>query len=186
MVRVWMPLFLQEGRGFQESSMLAINSGYFLAADLGCWLAGGACMWMARSGWPVESARRWTYLACCLLCSTSLLTLVVTGGGVVVLLLLVGAGCLGLFPIFYALSQELSQRHQGKTIGLLGTIAWLVLAPLQPLFGRIADRTGSYDWGIALVGLVPLASCLVLWTLWSTNKESLARPLQVPTGASHD
>lgn len=171
MVRVWMPLFLQEGRGISEGGMLAINAGYFVAADIGCWVAGGMTMWLAHRGRPLFVARRQVYLICCLMTASSLLALVASNTGIIVILMIVGAGCLGMFPAFYSLSQELSRRHQGKTIGVLGASAWFVLAVLHPLFGRWVDRSGSYVTGIALVGLVPMISCVVLWFAWPASPE---------------
>lgn len=172
LVRVWMPLFLQEGQAITEHRMLAINAGYFVAADIGCWLAGGLTMWLAHRGLPLHRARWQVYLIFCLLTSLSLLVLVASQTAVIVVLMLVGAGSLGLFPTFYSLSQELSQRHQGKTIGCLGASAWLVLAVLHPLFGRWVDRTGSYELGIALVGLLPMVSFVVLLLAWPVPQES--------------
>jgi ACS family hexuronate transporter-like MFS transporter len=172
MVRVWMPLFLQKGRGFAERDMLAINAGYFAAADVGCWVAGGLTMWLAHRGLPLYVARRRVYLMCCLMTATSLFAFVDSDTAVIVILMLVGAGCLGMFPAFYSLSQELSHRHQGKTIGVLGASAWLVLAVLHPLFGRWVDQTGSYVTGIVLVGLIPMVSCVVLWLAWTAKDEA--------------
>jgi hypothetical protein len=63
-------------------------------------------------------------------------------------------------------SQELSVRHQGKVIGVLGTLAWVALSVLHPLFGRYIDATGSFDIGLAFVGWLPLASWFVLLRFW--------------------
>ncbi len=82
-------------------------------------------------------------------------------------LLVVGAGALGLFPCYYSFTQELSTRHQGKVTGLLGTAAWVTSAPLQKLFGRLVDQTGSFDLGIALVGWLPLIAFVFLWLFWN-------------------
>lgn len=172
LVRVWMPLFLQEGQDVSERHMLAINAGYFVAADIGCWLAGGLTMWLAHRGRPLHVVRWQVYLCFCLMTALSLLVLVASKTAVIVVLMLVGAGSLGLFPTYFSLSQELSQRHQGKTIGLLGAAAWLVLAVMHPLFGRWVDRTGSYEMGIALVGLLPMVSFVVLLLAWPSPRDN--------------
>jgi hypothetical protein len=70
---------------------------------------------------------------------------------------------------FYALSQELSVRHQGKVIGVLGTLAWAALSVFHPLFGRYIDATGSFDIGLAIVGWLPLAS-------WFNNSDMFIDP----------
>jgi MFS family permease len=80
-------------------------------------------------------------------------------------LLVLGAGALGLFPNFYAFTQEISTRHQGKVTGLLGAITWIVTSIIQKYVGRIVDQTHSYAIPIAVAGIIPLvgAACLLLF-----------------------
>jgi MFS family permease len=80
-------------------------------------------------------------------------------------LLLVGAGALGAFPIYHALTQDLSPHHQGKVTGIAGVAAW-ALSPAQTFFGRLVDRTGSFDLGFAVAGCLPLIAFAVLWGFW--------------------
>lgn len=77
------------------------------------------------------------------------------GWGLYSVLLIVAAGSLGLFPCYYSLSQETSERHMGKTTGLLGAFAWLVSSPMQKEFGRVVDKTHSFNEGLAWAGLAP-------------------------------
>jgi MFS family permease len=65
---------------------------------------------------------------------------------------LVGAGALGLFPCYHALTQELTPLHQGKVTGLAGVVAWAVGSPSHRFYGRLIDRTGSFDLGLAIAG----------------------------------
>jgi ACS family hexuronate transporter-like MFS transporter len=90
-------------------------------------------------------------------------------------LFIVGAGALGLFPCYYSLSQELTQTHQGKISGVLGTVAWVTASPLHPLFGRWVDKTGSYDHGMAFASLVPLVALFALLTLWPRDVDPPVR-----------
>jgi ACS family hexuronate transporter-like MFS transporter len=178
MLRVWLPLFLQEGRGYRESTMLAFNAAYFVAADIGCLATGAIALYLHRRGLSLPRARSFVYLACCLLtaCAT-LAAFLPAGPGLMAVLLLVGCGSLGLFPFFYALSQELSVRHQGKIIGVLGTLAWAALSVFHPLFGRFIDATGSFDAGLAFIGWLPLASWVVLWRFWPSSRKSSQHPM---------
>ena len=57
--------------------------------------------------------------------------------------LVVGFAALGLFPTYFALSQELSSKHQGKVTGTLGASAHFSLAAMYQLEGWICDRTHS-------------------------------------------
>jgi len=81
-------------------------------------------------------------------------------------LLAAGAGALGVFPIYHAFTQDVSAQHQGKVTGITGVAAWVFSSPAQILFGRMVDRTGSFDLGLAVAGLLPLTAFLVLWLFW--------------------
>jgi MFS transporter, ACS family, hexuronate transporter len=182
MLRVWLPLFLQEGRGYRETTMLGFNAAFFVAADIGCLATGAIALGLQRRGLSMSRARSFVYLACCILTAfATVATFLPAGVGLLVVLLLVGFGSLGLFPFFYALSQELSVRHQGKVIGVLGTLAWAALSVFHPLFGRYIDATGSFDIGLAFVGWLPLASWFVLWRLWPGSRASSQHPVREAT-----
>src|SRR5271166_1509543 len=85
-------------------------------------------------------------------------------------LLVVGFGSLGLFPTYYAFTQELSVRQMGKVTGVLSFVTWTSTAFVQGLIGRWIDRTGSYLAVTCLAGLVPALGLLALLLFW--NKES--------------
>jgi ACS family hexuronate transporter-like MFS transporter len=89
-------------------------------------------------------------------------------------LLVIGAGALGLFPIYHAFTQDISAAHQGKITGLAGVAAWVIPAQAQRFFGALADRTQSFDLGLALAGLLPLIAVLPLWWFWGKNDPSPA------------
>ena len=78
LLRVWLPMFLQTGRGYSESDALLFNSVYFVATDLGCIAGGAVSLWLARGGLSPHAARCRVYLVCSLL--TSLTVLVAVGG----------------------------------------------------------------------------------------------------------
>ncbi len=88
------------------------------------------------------------------------------GAPLLVALALSAAGALGVFPLYHAFTQDLPERHQGKITGIAGVAAWLVPAQAQRLFGMLADRTGSFDTGIAVATLLPAAACLLLVAFW--------------------
>jgi MFS family permease len=94
------------------------------------------------------------------------------GAWLLVLLAIIGAGTLGLFPIYHAFTQEVSAAHQGKVTGLTGLAAWLCSSPAHTLFGRLVDRTKSFDLGLALAGLLPLAACAAIWLFWGKEAAS--------------
>lgn len=172
-LRAWMPKFLQEGRGYSETYALYFNSVWFAATDAGCIAAGALAVWLAKRHFSVHGARLLVFVACAALCACSLLVpWLGSGWPLMAILLFLGAGSLGVFPIYHAFTQDISSAHQGKITGMAGVAAWVVPAQLQKLFGLLADRTGSFDLGLALAGLLPLLAVLPLWLMWNKASET--------------
>ena len=167
LVRAWLPLFLQKGRGYTESFALGFNASYYLATDAGCLLAGGAALWLVRIGWTPHRSRLLVYGICAVLTAlTVVASQLPQGWQLLAVLLVVGAASLGLFPCYYSFTQALSENHVGKATGLLATIGWVASAPTQKLYGRLVDQSGSYDSGFAVVGLAPIIALVAMLVLW--------------------
>lgn len=172
--RVWMPKFLQSGRGYEERSMLKFMFWYNTATDVGCISAGLLTRRLHLSGFSVHHSRCTAFAICALLVATGgLIPWLPAGTGLFVVLMMVACGSLGLFPCYYTFSQELSTRHQGKVTGLLGTIAWVTSSPLHPMFGRWVDQTKSYDLGMALVCGLPAVALVALLVFWPAKEAEL-------------
>jgi ACS family hexuronate transporter-like MFS transporter len=166
-LRAWLPKFLIEGRGYAEVDALYFNSLYFVASDIGCIGAGALVLWLVRRRLNLHTARMAVFFVCSLLTALTLFIPALPKGWLLLsVLLLVAAGALGVFPVYHALTQEISRHHQGKVTGVAGIAAWAFSPPLQTLFGRVIDKTHSFDWGFALVGCTPLIAFLALWLFW--------------------
>ncbi len=166
-LRAWLPKFLQEGRGWTESAALYFNSAWFLATDVGCLGAGALAVWLAHRRFTVTEARLLVFGACGLLCALCAAIPVIGRSWVLGLLLLViGAGALGLFPIYHAFTQDISGDHQGRITGIASVAAWILPAMAQPIFGWLVDRTGSFNTGLVVAGFLPLAAWVVLHLAW--------------------
>jgi ACS family hexuronate transporter-like MFS transporter len=175
-IRAWLTKFLVQGRGYAESDALWINAAYFGATDIGCLAAGAVSLWLARRGLSVHRSRTLVFFACC--CLTALTTLVPAlpkGALLLGVLMLVGFGALGVFPCYYSFTQEISMEHQGKLTGVFSFCTWTTSAPLQKLFGRLVDQTGSFDLGLMVVGWAPMIGFLALWLLWPKEAQT-AKP----------
>jgi ACS family hexuronate transporter-like MFS transporter len=175
-LRAWMPKFLQEGRGYTEAHALYFNSVWFAATDVGCIAAGALAVWLAKRHFSVHASRVLVFAGCGVLCaSASLVPWLGHGWLLLVLLSVAGAGALGVFPIYHAFTQDISSEHQGKITGLAGVAAWIIPSLLQKGFGWLADRTGSFDLGFALAGLLPLIAVIPIWLSWKNTNSSPAK-----------
>jgi ACS family hexuronate transporter-like MFS transporter len=80
--------------------------------------------------------------------------------------MLVGAGILGLHPVYYALAQELPARRMGVLSGGLAAVTWFTVGAAQGELGAHIKATGDYTPGFVLAGLAPLAGLAALVLLW--------------------
>ena len=168
--RPWLTKFLIQGRGYAEGDALNFNSLFFIASDVGCIGAGALALWWVKRGMPVHRSRMLVFFGCALICASSLLIPVLPKGWILLtVLLLVAAGSLGVFPIYHALTQDISAHHQGKVTGVAGVAAWAISPPAQKFFGRLVDKTGSFDVGLAVAGCMPLVAFAVLALFWKSG-----------------
>jgi ACS family hexuronate transporter-like MFS transporter len=166
-LRAWLPLFLQDQHRYtiEESSDFFLE--YYIATDLGSLSAGFGTLVLIRRGWTVFDSRAVVYFVFAVLALFSVVVpFLKSDAAVEGVLLIVGFGALGVFPMYYAFSQELTTRHQGKVTGCLGCTVWLVMALLHELVGERVKETQSYAEGLALAGLAPLVGLVVLVLLW--------------------
>lgn len=170
LIRAWLPMFLEKGRGYSESTALYFNSVYYIATDVGCIAAGVGAAMLVKKGLSVQTSRVLIYLICSLLAALSTVAAFLPQGYLLLgVLLLVGAGSLGVFPCYYTFTQEYSSTHMGRVTGVLSCLGWLLSAPTHKLFGFVVDQTGSYDWNIAVLGWAPLSGLIAFLLLWPRN-----------------
>ena len=168
-LRVWLPKFLQSGRGYSESEMMAFSSLYYLFADMGAIVVGLVTIRLARRT-SVYRARMIVFAFCSVLTLLTILVATLPKSPLLLaVLLLVSFGTLGLFPTYFAFSQDLSARHQGKVTGTLGCLNALYLWLLFPLQGLLIDRTQSYGLAIAISGALPMLSLAAMLAFWRTK-----------------
>jgi MFS transporter, ACS family, hexuronate transporter len=187
-LRAWMPKFLQQGRGYAETDALYFNSLFYVATDVGCIGAGVLTLWLARRGLTVHGSRNAAFVGCAAPAALTIMVPWLPKGWLLLgVLLLVGAGALGVFPIYHAYTQEISPRHQGKVTGVASLAAWAFAPPLQELFGRVIDKTGSFDLGLAIAGWLPMAAFIALWLFWDRpdRMRTPSQPSNVPAYDHH-
>jgi MFS transporter, ACS family, hexuronate transporter len=182
--RAWQQIFLKEEHGFSLEAANRFSPAYYVFTDAGALCSGFATLYLARRGWSVHRSRLLVYFFCALLTLLSILVAFLPKENyllfaflpkdvlLVTLLLVIGFGSLGMFPVYYSLTQDITVRHQGKVNGMLGCINWLFMAVLHPGIGKIVDWTGSHSLGIALVGPIPMIGFLVLLFFWKERGTS--------------
>ena len=120
----------------------------------------------------MHGSRLLTFLGCAALCLLATFILVLPKGWALLgVLLLVGAGALGVFPVYHAFTQELSNEHQGKVTGVASVAGWAFSSPAQEAFGWLIDRTHSFNIGLAVAGGLPLLAFFPLWWFWNKTPE---------------
>lgn len=174
--RAWLPKMLEQYHGYSVSEVRWFIIAYYIATDIGCISAGLAGRWLARGRMTVHNARLTTFGICALLTSLSVVAAQLPKGPWLLgLFLLIGFGALGMFPNYYAFTQDLSTRHQGKISGSLGFITWVVSSEMQERIGKVVDATQSYQQAIFWIGLTPLAGLLAIVLLWGKSGTNLSR-----------
>ena len=172
LIRAWLPKFLQQGRGYEETTTWLFNSAYYISTDVGCLAAGAMALWLARRGMSVHRSRLVVYGICAGLSALTCVAAMLPASPLLLaILLVVGAGTLGLFPCYYSFTQEIDPARVGKITGVLSFLAWLVPSPIHHYFGRFVDETGSFDGGMAVVGLAPLIGLFAMLALWPSQKD---------------
>ena len=115
----------------------------------------------------VHGSRSLTFLLMAALCALATFAAFLPQGWLLLsVFLLVGAGALGVFPIYHALTQDISADHQGKVTGMASVAAWAFSSPAQEAFGRLIDKRGSFDLGLAVAGWLPILAFLALFFFW--------------------
>lgn len=172
-IRAWLPKYLKEHHGYASEVSAQVVSLYYIAADLGCILAGYLIKKLATGRRGVHASRVLIYAGWAGLTAIAV-AIPHLGREPRVLIpafMLVGAGILGLHPIYYALVQELPERHMGRLSGSLSAMSWFIVGIVQGTIGAHIERTGDYAAAFTLAGLAPLLGLIALLTLWKPAPE---------------
>lgn len=173
-LRTWLPRILIKDLDYRQDQMLWMLAGFFVAADVGCMLAGYITHRLTRAGVSVARSRKLVSTGTSLLCLLAIpLGFNPPAWLAVALVMIVAAGAMGGFGNMFALAQETSARHTAKVSGIAGTVPWVVLAILSPEIGKFADQTGSFAVVVICVAFVPLLGSLVGW-FWPERAETVS------------
>jgi ACS family hexuronate transporter-like MFS transporter len=177
--RTWMPKMLGEQYHYTPQYVQGFSIAYYIAADVGCLTIGFLTKWLAGRGFLVHQARLLTFLACAVLTALTMVAAVLPASALFLAVLLVIAfGSLGLFPTYYAFTQELSARRMGNVTGVLSFLTWMAHAIVQEPIGRWIDRTGLFSRVMFVAGLTPLVGVLAILMLWNAPARRPSRAVR--------
>jgi MFS transporter, ACS family, hexuronate transporter len=166
-LRIWMPKYFMTSLGDSEETMQRFSIAYYLLADIGAWTVGLATWGLSRWLMPLHTARLITFGVCTAIVLSSLMIPFLNHrDSIAVVILITGFGALGLFPTYFALSQDLSAAHQGKVTGTLGFINAIAMAGMSYGQGWIIDSTKRFDIILATAGLPALVAFAVTSIFW--------------------
>jgi ACS family hexuronate transporter-like MFS transporter len=168
----WLPTFLIEDRGMKYLAGGLLSAVPFLAADAGN-LGGGAFARLiaGRGLSPVRA--RMIVMALCTLCITGGTLVGTTRSNTLVLVLIavMAMGTAAFMANFFAFAQEVSPRHTGLVVGVLGGLGNLFAAGFHPFAGMIKDTTGSFGPLFVLVSLLPYIGMAALLVGWRADRD---------------
>ena len=163
----WLPSYLKQDRGMTYLASGLWSALPFLAADFGNLGGGAFSRFLAGRGLSPSGARLRVMAACSLLIGSGALVGWIDDNRVAIGLLGVMAfGTAAFMANYFAFCQEVSTRHTGFVVGVLGGMGNLFVAGFLPFAGYIKDASGSFTPIFLLAGLLPfvgLGALLVGW-----------------------
>jgi ACS family hexuronate transporter-like MFS transporter len=191
----WLPTYLKEDRALtglvdlMKRSLEALHvqgdpkylaSGLltvvpFLMADVGNLGGGALSRRFARRGMTPDRARIAVMALCTILISSGTLVGWIRSDTVMIVLLgLMAMGTAAFMANYFSFTQEVSPRHTGLVVGILGGLGNLYAAGFLPLAGSVKDSTGSFAPIFILVGLLPFIGLAALLLGWRSRPDETA------------
>ena len=166
----WLPTYLKEDRKMTFLASGLLSAVPFLAADVGNIGGGFLSRWLAGRGIATSKARTLVMSGCAVLVTSGAWVGLATSDTVVIALLATMAlGTAAFMANYFAFAQEVSTRHTGLIVGILGGLGNLCAAGFLPMAGAVKDRTGGFGPIFVLVGLLPFLGIAALSLGWRSN-----------------
>ena len=183
---VWMPQYLELGRGLPKASLPHYAWLPPLMADLGMVGFGLLASRRDRASSSPRSHVGLVLAAAALEATLGLAPLVAGTWPALLVLGLSAAGGGGLYTLLTSdMMSRVDPRRASASGGLTAAAQSLVYVALNPLVGRAIDRTRSFDGSMVLLGVVALPAAIA-WALWpvgaSVDEERDGRVHEPPGG----
>jgi ACS family glucarate transporter-like MFS transporter len=166
----WMPVYLQEGRGFSENAMKGITSVLFIVGISGFLTGGAAGDWfLKRKG--LKKGRRLTGMTGLGSCGFFLLMTALTPDKVIAASCLIAANFSFSFAVMvsYAVCADIGRNNAGTVTGAMNFFGQLGAFSLALIFGKIVQVTHHFDYPLYLLAIVLFMGCL-LWLAINPDK----------------
>ncbi len=173
----WMPVYLQEGRGFSENSMKTITSLVFIVG-IGGFLAGGlAGDWLLIIK-GLKKGRRITGMLGLGGCGLLLLMAALSQNNTLTATCLIGANFSFSFGVMvsYAVCADIGRNNAGTVTGAMNFFGQMGAFFLALIFGKIVQATNRFDYPLYVLAVVIFVGCL-LWLLIDAEK-----PIPIASG----
>ncbi len=168
----WIPTYLEKDRGMTIVKGGLLSAIPFLAADAGNLGGGALSRWFAQRGLPAFKARMLVILGCTLtIFAGSWVAKVPSDRVVMIMLGLMAMGTAAFMANYFAFSQEVSTRHTGLVVGILGGLGNLAAAGFHPFAGYVKDVSNSFGLVFLIAGLLPFVGLLTLVLGWGWSEE---------------
>ncbi|HTH82245.1 MAG TPA: MFS transporter [Mucilaginibacter sp.] len=166
----WMPVYLQEGRGFSENAMKQITSTLFIVGIAG-FLTGGAAgdRFLKRRG--LKMGRRLTGMLGLGMCGFLLLMAAFAFNNTITVCCLIGANFSFSFGVMvsYAVCADIGRNNAGTVTGAMNFFGQMGAFFLAVIFGKIVQVTHNFNYPIYVLAAVLFTGCL-LWLAIDAEK----------------
>ena len=167
----WMPVYLQEGRGFSENGMKAITSTLFIAG-IGGFLAGGFAGDLSVKKKGLRFGRRIIGMIGLGMCGLLIFLAAIISQNNIAAGCLIGANFFFSFGVMvsYAVCIDIGRNNSGTVTGAMNFFGQMGAFFLAIIFGKIVDATNNFNDPLFLLGAVSLTGCL-LWLAIDPTKQ---------------
>ena len=159
----WMPVYLQEGRGFSENSMKEITSILFLVGVSGFLAGGAAGDWFLKHK-GLKKGRRLTGMLGLGACGFLLWMAAVISNNILAASCLIAANFSFSFSVMvsYAVCADIGRNNSGTVTGAMNFFGQMGAFSLALIFGKIVQVTHHFDYPLYVLAIVLFSGCL-LW-----------------------
>jgi predicted MFS family arabinose efflux permease len=166
----WMPVYLQEGRGFSENAMKVIASSLFVIGISGFLLGGASGDWLVTTK-GLKKGRRMTGMVGLGTCALLFLIAAVSANNTITVACLIGANFSFSFGVMvsYAVCADIGRNNAGTITGAMNFFGQMGAFFLALIFGKIVEVTHHFDYPLYVLAIVLFIGCL-LWLVIDPEK----------------